>query len=117
MYSRCRNPERRAAIARLLPIAVAAVLVVATNNAGAQQDTAQARVADPTRFPSLAFFPTASLRRLRRTRSEGGLRERSSPLRTANSFLTKGTVPAAISTAAAAWAGRSYPVIGATAVG
>ena len=39
MSSPCRNLER-AAITRLLPIALAAVLAVAADNAGAQQDTA-----------------------------------------------------------------------------
>jgi cytochrome c oxidase cbb3-type subunit III len=57
MYSRCRNPERRAAIARLLPTAFAAVLVVATNNAGAQQDTAPSAGRGPNEVSVTSLFP------------------------------------------------------------
>ena len=57
MYSPCRNPERWAAIARLLPIALAAVLVVATNNAGAQQDTAPSAGRGPQEVSATSLFP------------------------------------------------------------
>ena len=63
MYSRCRNPERRAAIARLLPIAFAAVLVVATNNAGAQQDTAPSAGRGPNEVSVTLMFAFSSSRR------------------------------------------------------
>jgi cytochrome c oxidase cbb3-type subunit III len=56
MYSRCRNPERWAAIARL-PIALAAVLTVATNNAGAQQDTAPSAGRGPNEVFVTGLFP------------------------------------------------------------
>jgi hypothetical protein len=39
MSSPYRNPERRVAAARLLPITLATLLAVSTNNALAQQDT------------------------------------------------------------------------------
>ena len=88
MYSRCRNPERWAAIARLLPIALAAGLVVSANNAWAQQDTAPSAGRGPNEVFVTGLFPNGGLRP-RQTRSEGGSRETSSPSRTANSCLTK----------------------------
>jgi cytochrome c oxidase cbb3-type subunit III len=57
MYSRCRNPERRAAIARLLSIALAAVLVVASNNARAQQDSAPSAGRGPNEVSVTSLFP------------------------------------------------------------
>jgi cytochrome c oxidase cbb3-type subunit III len=57
MYSRCRNSERWAAIARLLPIALAAVLVVSANNAGAQQDTAPSAGRGPNEVSVTSLFP------------------------------------------------------------
>ena len=57
MYSRCRNPERWAAIARLLPIVLAAVLVVSANNAGAQQDTAPSAGRGPNEVFVTSLFP------------------------------------------------------------
>src|ERR1700740_2936721 len=57
MYSRCRNPERWAGIAQLLPIALAAVLVFAANNAGAQQDTAPSAGRGPNQVSVTSLFP------------------------------------------------------------
>ena len=57
MCSPCRNPKRWAVIARLRPIAVAAGLPSPLITRGRNKTLPQARVADPTRFPSLAFFP------------------------------------------------------------
>jgi cytochrome c oxidase cbb3-type subunit 3 len=57
MCSRFRNPERWAVIARLLPIALAAVLVVAANNARAQQDTAPSASRGPNEVFVTGLFP------------------------------------------------------------
>ena len=57
MSSPCRNPERWAVIARLLPIALAAVLAVAANNAGAQQDTAPSAGRGPNEVSVTGLFP------------------------------------------------------------
>ena len=57
MCSRFRNPERWAAIARLLPIALAAVLTVAANNARAQQDTAPSAGRGPNEVFVTGLFP------------------------------------------------------------
>ena len=106
MSSPCRNPERWAVIARLLPIALAAVLAVAANNAGAQQDTAPSAGRGPNEVSVTGLFPNggappppdaigAAVR---------GKQARHRGRRTAvrpNELLR-----AAISTAAAAWARR-----------
>jgi len=60
MYSRCRNPERWAAIAQLLPIALAAVLVVAANNARAQQGTAPSAGRGPNEVSVTSLFPNGA---------------------------------------------------------
>jgi cytochrome c oxidase cbb3-type subunit III len=57
MYSPCRNPERLAVIARLRPTALAAALAVATNNAGAQQDTAPSAGRGPNEVSVTSLFP------------------------------------------------------------
>ena len=58
MSSPCRNPERWAVIARLLRIALAAVLAVAANNAGAQQDTAPSTGRGPNEVSVTGLFPS-----------------------------------------------------------
>jgi cytochrome c oxidase cbb3-type subunit 3 len=60
MCSRFRNPERWAVVARLRPIAVAAVLAVATNNAGAQQDTAPSAGRGPNEVSVTSLFPNGA---------------------------------------------------------
>ena len=57
MYSPCRNPERWAVVAQLRPIAVAAVLAVAANNAGAQRDTAPSAGRGPNEVSVTSLFP------------------------------------------------------------
>src|ERR1700758_839007 len=60
MCSRSRNPERWAVVARLRPIAVAAVLAVAANNAGAQQDTAPGAGRGPNEVSVTSLFPNGA---------------------------------------------------------
>ena len=57
MSSPCRNPERRAVIARLLPVALATVFAVAANNAAAQQDTAPEAQHGPNEVFITGLFP------------------------------------------------------------
>ena len=57
MSSPCRNPERRAVIARLLPVALATVFAVAANNAAAQQDTAPSAGHGPNEVSVTSLFP------------------------------------------------------------
>jgi len=57
MSSPCRNPERLAIIARLLPVALAAVLVVPTSNAGAQQDNPPSADRGPNEVSVTSLFP------------------------------------------------------------
>jgi cytochrome c oxidase cbb3-type subunit 3 len=57
MSSPYRNPEQWAVAARLRPIAVAAVLAVAANNAGAQQDTAPSAGRGPNEVFVTGLFP------------------------------------------------------------
>ena len=57
MSSPCRNPERCAVIARLLPVALATVFAVAANNAGAQQDTAPSAGRGPNEVFVTGLFP------------------------------------------------------------
>ena len=57
MYSRCRNPERWAVVARLRPVAVASALAVAATNAGAQQDTAPSAGRGPNEVSVTSLFP------------------------------------------------------------
>jgi cytochrome c oxidase cbb3-type subunit III len=57
MSSPCRNPERCAVIARLLPVALATVFAVAANNAGAQQDTAPSAGRGPNEVSVTSLFP------------------------------------------------------------
>ena len=57
MSSLCRNPERGAVIARLPPIALAAVLAVAANDAAAQQDAAPSAGRGPNEVFVTGIFP------------------------------------------------------------
>ena len=57
MCSLFRNPERWAVSARLPPIALAAVLAVAVNNARAQQDTAPSAGRGPNEVSVTSLFP------------------------------------------------------------
>ena len=57
MCSRFRNPEQWAVVARLRPIAAAAVFVVAANNAGAQRDTAPSAGRGPNEVSVTSLFP------------------------------------------------------------
>ena len=57
MSSPCRNPEQWAVVARLRPIALAAMLAVAANNAGAQQDTAPSAGRGPNEVSVTSLFP------------------------------------------------------------
>ena len=57
MSSPCRNPERRAAAARLRPIALAALLAVAADNAAAQQATAPDADRGPNVVSVTGLFP------------------------------------------------------------
>ena len=57
MCSRFRNPEQWAVVARLRPIAAAAVLVVAANSAGAQRDTAPSAGRGPNEVSVTSLFP------------------------------------------------------------
>src|SRR5580704_10407742 len=57
MSSPCRNPERSAVIARLVPIALIAVFAVAANNAGAQQDAAPSAGRGPNEVSVTGLFP------------------------------------------------------------
>ena len=57
MSSPCRNPERWAASARVVSIALTAALVVAANNAGAQQDTAPSAGRGPNEVSVTGLFP------------------------------------------------------------
>ena len=59
MSSPCRNPER-AVVARLRPIALAAMLAVAANNAGAQQDTAPSAGRGPNEVSVTTLFPNGA---------------------------------------------------------
>ena len=60
MCSRFRNPERWAVVARLLSIALAAVLVVASNNARAQQDSAPSAGRGPNEVSVTSLFPNGA---------------------------------------------------------
>jgi cytochrome c oxidase cbb3-type subunit III len=60
MCSRFPNPERWAVVARLRPIAVAAVLAVAANNAGAQQHTAPGAGRGPNEVSVTSLFPNGA---------------------------------------------------------
>ena len=60
MCSPCRNPERSKVIARLRPVAVAAVLAVAANNAEAQQDTAPSAGRGPNEVSVTSLFPNGA---------------------------------------------------------
>src|ERR1700734_3964386 len=60
MCSPCRNPERSRVIARLPPIAVAAVLAVAANSAAAQQDTAPSAGRGPNEVSVTSLFPNGA---------------------------------------------------------
>ena len=60
MCSRCRNPERWAVIARLRPLALTAVLAVAANTAGAQQDTPPSAGRGPNEVSVTTLFPNGS---------------------------------------------------------
>jgi cytochrome c oxidase cbb3-type subunit III len=57
MSLRCRNPERCAVIARLLPVALATVFSVDANNAGAQQDTVPSAGRGPNEVSATGLFP------------------------------------------------------------
>jgi cytochrome c oxidase cbb3-type subunit III len=60
MSSPCRNPERRAVIARLLPVATAAMFAVAVDNAAAQHDTAPSAGRGPNNVSVTSLFPNGS---------------------------------------------------------
>ena len=60
MCSRFRSPERWAAIARLLSIALTAVLAVAANSAAAQQDTAPSAGRGPNEVSVTSLFPNGA---------------------------------------------------------
>ena len=57
MSSPCRNPDRWAAAAQLLPFALVAVLAVASTNASAQQDAAPAAQHGPNEVFVTGLFP------------------------------------------------------------
>jgi cytochrome c oxidase cbb3-type subunit 3 len=57
MSSPCRNPERCAATTRLMPLALVTMLVVAANNASAQQDTAPDAQHGPNEVSVTGLFP------------------------------------------------------------
>ena len=57
MSSPCRDPERCVAAARLLPIVLVTALVVAANNASAQQDTAPDAQHGPNEVSVTGLFP------------------------------------------------------------
>jgi cytochrome c oxidase cbb3-type subunit 3 len=62
MSSPCRNPERRAAVTRLLPFALVAMLAVAATNASAQQDTAPEAEHGPKEVFVTGLFPNGGTR-------------------------------------------------------
>src|SRR5271155_6057229 len=60
MSSPYRNPEQWMVVARLRPMAVAAVLAVAANNAWAQQDTAPSAGRGPNEVSVTSLFPNGA---------------------------------------------------------